>query len=156
MATVLKTQDNHGVNDALECVFYIDSINKESYIAEMYNYCVRYIREKTDISNSEPMIFKREKFMASTETEIRNEKEDGFWIIGDEKNRIVTLYKRLTYAGRFYDSIYVNKVFTLTCQECSKIVPQVFKKSSLYEDFTEELTARVTTFKNRTDTTKHQ
>jgi hypothetical protein len=155
MAIVLRTHYLQNTPSSTEAVIYVDSINKDSYVAEMYNLCIKYIREKMDIFNTQCVIFKRENFMACDEKNIYNDKQDGFWIIADEKERIVTLYKRITYRGRwFYDSTYIEKIFTLTCQECSKIVPKVFKKSTLYDNFTQELTMKVSTFRDRTNTLK--
>lgn len=154
MAIVLRTSYHQNVAFPTECAIYVDSINKDSFVAEMYNFCVRHIREKTDTSNSQNVIFKRENFMAEDEKNIYKDKKDGFWIVANEKDKIITLYKRVTYRGRIYDSTYVEKQFTLTCQECPKVVPQVFKKTSLFENFTEELTAKVSTYRNRTETLK--
>jgi hypothetical protein len=155
MAIVLRTPYLQNVAGCTESAFYVDTINKNSFIAEMYNLCVKYIREKTNTSNLHNGVFKRENFMASDAKNIYYDKEDGFWIIADEKERIITLYKRITFRGRIYNSTYVEKLFTLTCQECPKIVPQVFKKTTLFENFTEELTAKVLTYRDRTNALKN-
>lgn len=154
MAIILRTHYLQNVASSTEAVLYVDSINKDSFVAEMYNVCVKYIREKTDTSNKQNTVFKRENFIVGDEKKIYTDSQDGFWIVSNEKERIITLYKRITYRGRIYNSTYVDKIFTLTCQECPKIVPQVFKKSTLFENFTDELTARVSTFRDRTDALK--
>src|SRR5947207_1139886 len=125
MAIILKTPYTQNIANNQEPLIYVDSINKESFVAEMYNYCIKYIREKRIASNTATSEYKREKFLAKDETDIYKNKPDGFWIVSDEKNRIITLCSRITYRGRIYDSTYVEEVFTLSCKECAKIVPQV-------------------------------
>lgn len=151
MATIMKTNYHNNYALVAECAVYVDTINKDSYVAEMYNMCIKYIRTKTVI-NDESIVYKREKFLAIDETDIYYNKGDGYWIVANEKDKIITLCKRVTFKGMIYNTIYIEKIFTLTCNECPKIVPKIFKKPSTFETFTEELTTTILAFRNRTNT----
>src|ERR1044071_4024447 len=108
MAVILKTPFlQNGTMGPVDPMLYVDSINKDSYIAEMYNLCINYIRENT----KSPSIteFKRDHYMAINENEIYYNKTDGFWIVGNEKDKVVTLYMRKTLTGIFYNSTLVEK-----------------------------------------------
>lgn len=133
-------------------VFYVDSMNQGSFVAEMYSYTVKFIREQLDESNQYkggPVI--RTECMAEDENDIYSNKPDGFWIVSDEKANIVSLFKRTTSVGSLYNSVYVSKVFTLTCTECPRIVPKVFKQTTLFDNFTSELKQSVSAYRNRSD-----
>jgi len=148
MAIVLikKYSDNiSNIQD--QPLVYVDSINSESYLAEMYNYTTKYIRESDESKNH--LIVKRINHMAKDENDIYYNKKDGLWIVSDEKQCILTLYKKTTRKGYLYNSIYMDKIFTLSYKKCSKIVPQVFKKTSKHDNFKMELAEKVLSFKNR-------
>ncbi len=149
MAVVLKNTYTKNLAGTSEPLIYIDSINKENFIVEMYNIVIRYIRENTEYIK-EPSI-KRIKHMANNENDIYYNKSSGYWILSNEKDNIVSLYLKKTIIGFVYNSIVVEKVFELTCKECQKIVPQVFKKSTLFDDFSSELSDRVSKYRERSD-----
>lgn len=139
MATILKyTPENQNILPVL----YIDSINKSCYVDEMINYAIRYIRETTNnnISN-------RGDYITTTLENIHNNCDNGYWITIDEKE--VSLYKKETCVGNFYNSIYVNRIFTLSFSVCPRIVPKILKKTSLFDNFTDELKASVNSYRNR-------
>lgn len=145
MATIFKY--DHLKGDTLTPVVYVDSINQNSYPVEMHNICIKYIRENNfDISIDSPS--KRFANIVKTQIDI-NDKPDGYYYTVDEKNLIFTMFKKHTSVGYFYTSVNVSKLFTLTCAECPRIVPQVFNKPTLFEAFTDELKFRVEDFKNR-------
>ena len=152
MAVVLKKTYPQGcknISGTCEPLIYIDSINKDNFILEMYNIAIRYIRENVEYIK-EPTI-KRIKHMAKDENDIYYNKSNGYWIVSDEKEKIVSLYHKKTTIGLIYNSIQVDKIFELTCKECPKIVPQVFKKASLFDDFSSELSDRVLKYRERSD-----
>src|SRR5947208_16541665 len=108
MAVILKTSYLQNVATPAEPLIYVDTINNDGFIAEMYNICIRHIEENT-IS---PGIteFKRENFTAKDENDIYYNKKDGLWIISDEQTRIITLCKRTTSLGVIYNSIIIEKI----------------------------------------------
>lgn len=155
MATIVKTLYIKDIVTSMIPVCYIDTINKNGFMAEMYNWCMRYIRENSDADKTTKTIydqnFKRENYMATDQQNIYNNKEDGFWFVVNEKETHITLYKRETYKGVIYNSTYVTKILTLTCHECPRIVPQFVKERTLFENFSDELNAKVATHRKRTD-----
>ena len=136
MAAIIKTNYAQNVQGSVEALTYIDSINKESYMTEMYTICLKYLREKkemdTNILHFEPL--KRERLMAGDEKDIWYNKNDGYWII-ETDNHTLTLYQRQTLVGKIYNSTLVDKLFTLTYSECSRTVPKVFEKTSPFDNF---------------------
>jgi len=131
-------------------ILYVDSMNYSSFAAEMYSYTTRSIREQLGKDyNGEPVI--REEHMAKDENDIYHNKTDGYWIVCDEEKKILSLYKRETSVGNIYNSVYVTKTYTLTCTECPRIVPKVFKETTIFEDFTSELKKTVRSYRTRTD-----
>jgi hypothetical protein len=126
-------------------VFYVDTINKDSFITEMYGYCIRYIRERIAADSK----VEHKKYLARDENDIYYNKLDGHWLISDEKNKVVTLYVKTTWHGWVHNSVTVKKIFMLTCKECPKLVPRIPKKKSMFEDFTQELTEKVLIYRDR-------
>ncbi|VBB17618.1 hypothetical protein YASMINEVIRUS_81 [Yasminevirus sp. GU-2018] len=149
MATILRTSNLPGAPDSeiKVPVIYVDSINCDSYNSEMHNICVRHIRENT-VSKDDS--FKRDEHIAKDENDIYYKKKDGLYYIPNEKTRTFVVYKRTTSTGYVYNSTTVEKLFTLTCVECKRIVPQVFKKTTLFDDFSSELRTKVTDYRDRT------
>jgi len=154
MAIILKTPYLQEVAGSIEPVEYVDSINKDSFVAEMYNLCIKYIRENTVETDNKVTTFKRENFSAKSENDIYYDKVDGFWMIANEKEKVITLFKRKTLVGRIYNSTLVEKIFKLECKECPKISPKVFVKTSVFDNFSKELSNRVADFRDRTDSLK--
>ena len=149
MAILLKNTYINYIPQLAEPVLYIDSCNLDSYMAEMYNMTVKYIRENTESNDTT----KREKHMAIDENDIYYNKLDGYWILGDAKNFTVTLYQKKTMNGVIYNSVQVDKIYRMECKKCPRIVPQFIKKPpSLYDNFLSELTSSVANFKERSDT----
>lgn len=126
-------------------ILYIDSINKNSHITEMINYLLRYIRETTHTE-----IVNRDNYIANDSDDIYKNKKDGYWIITNEQKNEVILYMRETIKGILYNSIYVNEIFRLNSYECPRIVPKILTKTTLFENFTDELKATVHNYKTRT------
>ncbi len=157
MAAIIKTTYTHNEVALVQAMTYIDSINKESYLTEMYSICIKYIREKnenelndTKKNNYKPMI--RDQILAKDENDIFYNKVDGHWIIETEKNKIITLYQRRTLNGIIYNSTLVEKLFSLTYNECSRTVPKVFEKPQTpFENFSKELSEKVIAFRDRLD-----
>ena len=148
MATILKETFNNNVSTGLaKPVLYVDSMKPNSYVFEMYNMTVRYIREKKETDGLS--IIKRQDHMAKDENDIYYNKKDGYWIVSDEKK--VTLYQKHTRVGNIYNSYDMNKIYVMTCHECPRVVPQVFKKSTLFDDFSNELKDSVRKFRERSD-----
>lgn len=154
MAIILRTPYLQEVAGAIEPVEYVDSINKENFVSEMYNICIKYIRENTVDSDKKVITFKRKNFTAKSENDIYYDKTDGFWMIANEKERVITLFKRKTLVGRIYNSILVEKIFKLECKECPRIIPTVFVNTSLFDNFSKELSDRVADYRERHDTLK--
>jgi hypothetical protein len=139
MATIVKyITDNKNISPVL----YIDSINKSCYVEEMLNYTIRYIRETTNNN-----INNRDNYISSSMENIYNKCKDGYWITIDDQD--VSLYKKETLTGIFYNSIQVGKIFTLKYVLCPRIVPKILKKQSLFDNFTDELKASVNNYKTR-------
>jgi hypothetical protein len=146
MAVVLKRSNQTNFTES-EPVLYIDSINAEGYIAEMYNITVRYIRENTQQLDKE---VKKENHTALDENDIYK-KIDGYWAVYDGKDKSVSLYLKKTLFGMIYNSVVVEKIFILTCKKCPKIIPQLVNKPSKFENFQMELISRVTEHRKRSD-----
>ena len=139
MATIMKFDLENKTNLP---ILYVDSINKSSYVEEMINYIIRYIREITNKS-----IDNRNDYIVSNVDEIHKKCNDGYWMIIDEKE--VVLYKREISKGIFYDSIYVNEIFKLKSYECPRIVSKLLKKPSMFDNFTDELKMSVSNYRTR-------
>lgn len=154
MAIVLKnTYSNNILTETQnEPILYIASINTDGYALEMRNIIVRYIRETLNENTSEKyscnkyMEIKYINHLAKDENDIYYNKEDGYWIIENEKEHNIILYQRKKIIGFVYNTIQINKLFSLTYKECPKIVPQVFKKTTEFDNFVNELTNRVATY----------
>ena len=151
---VMKTTyDEYGQQVSYKPVLYVDSINGIGQMAEVYGLTIRFIRENT---HSVPSVqgnvidVKRENHVAKDEKSI-SKKPNGYWFVADEKNRSLTLYKKTTTAGYLYSYPTVQKVFMLNCSECPKVVPQVGKKNTLFEDFSQELISKVAEHAKRTN-----
>jgi hypothetical protein len=181
MAVIFKDSYTKNISLGLpQALVYVDSINGDSFVAEMYNITMQYIRKDQDDkdkpddgswiftstdSGSKPTAqynpkskdigTKRDNYMAKNEDDIRCNKMDGLWIVSNEPERIVTLYRKTTLVGTFYNSIYLDKIFMLTCKPCPRIVPQLVTKLSHFENFQTELTLRVAQHRDRTQTLKN-
>lgn len=151
MAVILKATYENETRGLFEPTVYVDSINKDSYMAEIYNQTVRYIREHTPVINGRIAEIRRENHKVRDEKAIGS-KPDGYWFVSDEKNKTLTLYKKTTKVGYIYSSVYITKVYEMKCSECPRIVPQISaKKTSLFDNFSTELSERVVAFRERTD-----
>jgi hypothetical protein len=130
-----------------EPVMFIDSVNMNTYLVEMYSICNRHIRnnDKT-INDNNPL--KKETLIVKDEESIKT-KEDGFWIIADEKNYVITLYKKTTISGYLYNYPTIEKVFTLTCKTCPRVVPQLFEKTNNDYSFIKELNNKIQDYAER-------
>src|SRR5579872_1754579 len=136
-------------------ILYIDSINVSSYPIEMHRECIKYIRENTDPNTiSEGHVFKSESHSVQKEQDII-EKPDGYYYIANNKDNIFIMYKKYTSLGLFYNRSLIEKVFTLTCNQCKKVCPKVFEKSetetNVFNVFTDELKKKVASLRNRID-----
>jgi hypothetical protein len=136
-----------------EPVIYVDSINASGHMAEVYNQTVRYIREHTPITDDKEIHIKRENHSVKDEKKI-GEKPDGYWFVADEKKKCLTLYKKTTIGGYLCYYPNVEKVYTMTCVDCPKVVPSIIKKNDLFTDFSKELKDRVAAFGRRTNSMK--
>jgi len=145
MATILKTIISNNVQNTI-AICYVDSMTKSSYMNEMINHTVKYIRE--NITPVDQPINRNDR-MALNYQDIQYNRNDGYWIVEDLENNMVTLYKRSTSIGNLYNSVYVEKIFSLTFNECPRIVPKILKPNTLFENFTDELKLSVSNFKNR-------
>ena len=145
MATMLKTIISNNVQNTI-AICYIDSINKSSYMNEMFNHTIKYIRENTTPTD-QPI--DRSGRMALNYQDIQYNRKDGYWIVGDDVNNKVTLYRRYTSIGNLYNSVCVDLIHILTFNECPRIVPKILKTTALFDNFTDELKLSVTNFKNR-------
>jgi hypothetical protein len=156
MAVILKTSFTlNNTPEPIEPVLYVDTINKDAFVAEMYSFCLGHIRKNTDTTDPSVVSkIKRENFIVDNENDIYYNKKDGFWMISNEKTKVVTLYKRTTLVGYLYNTIEVKKIFTLSCIECPRVVPRVFTKPTLFDNFAEELSMSVANYRSRTDTLK--
>lgn len=157
MAVILRTthQYQSGTSDSENNnpILYVDSINRDSYISEMHNMCVQYIRAKS-INTIEFISINddvsRNERIAKDESDVYYNKKDGYYYTINEDTRVFVMYNKNTYPGYIMDTITVEKLFTLTCVECKRIVPQVFKKNTVFEDFTAELKTKVMDYRDRT------
>jgi len=145
MAAILRTTIVDNKQNTIS-VLYIDSINRSSWIVEMYNYTIRYIRENSD-SVDRPI--DRNVLMAKDYDDIYHNRKDGFWIVADDMNNTVSLYKRCTSIGKLYNSVYIDLIFVLNWSECPRIVPKIFKTTTLFDNFTDELKLSVAKFRDR-------
>jgi hypothetical protein len=157
MAAILQSiYKSDGVAEPTKSVMYVDTINKDGIMTEMYSYCVKYIREHSTsklITNPDQIIqFKKEQFVAKDENDIYYNKSDGYWIVDINAN--IMMYEKKTLYGRFYNSTTVTKIFTITSCQCPRIVPKIITKESSIADFNQELIAKITEVKNRTKTFK--
>jgi len=66
---------------------------------------------------------KKEDYIALNERDIRDNKSDGLWILRNEKNMNITLFRKKTSHGVVYNDVCVEKIFVLTCEKCEKIIP---------------------------------
>ena len=67
---------------------------------------------------------------------------------------VLTLYKRTTSVGRIYNSTYVEKVYELHYEDCSKVVPKIFTTQTKFETFQLELSERITNMKTKPKTSQ--
>lgn len=131
-------------------LLYVDTINENGIVNEMYNLTMAYIR--TNIEEEDSRQYKREDFIAKDYNDIYYNKTDGFWILYDKNNNILSLFKKETHVGYIYNKIYVTKQYEITYKKCPRLVPRVFKKSDKFADFDTELKTRVNQYKNRNHT----
>jgi hypothetical protein len=147
MKTIYDKYDILGVP---EPVIYVDSINKDGHMAEIYNQTMRYIRENTSSVHGKEIYVRREDHIVKDEKSIGN-KLNGFWFVSNEKDRTLTLYKKSTIPGYFSYYPEIKKVYVMYCRECPKVVPNLIKKGNVFEDFAKELKSRVAEIGRRTD-----
>jgi hypothetical protein len=153
-AIVMRAMYNdYGTIGPYEPIIYVDSINKDGHMAEIYNQTVRFIREHTPMINGRDVEIRREDHLVKDEKKV-SQKQDGYWLIADENKRILTLYKKTTVSGYFYNYPSVQKVYEMCCRSCPKIVPNIVKKGILFDDFSMELKNKVAEFGRRTDSMK--
>lgn len=154
MAFVVMTsyiKGNVEFEDTVKPVLYIDSPNRESDPREMMSWCMRYIREHS-IINDKNEERKLDSYIVKMVEDIQK-MEDGYYMTYDNKKRIITLYRKYTIKGYFYDGTHIDKIFTLKSVEGSKVVPQVLKTTSKFEDFSNELKATVQAYRDRSNIT---
>lgn len=146
MAVVLK---NIYISNVLQCtqsIAYIDSSKTDDYIEKMYDVVMNYIR----INVFDNEMTQKENYIALNEKDILNNKPDGFWIVSDEKNFIITLFQKRTSQGFIYNNVSIEKLFVLTCEKCQRIVPN--QKQSLFNILNDSLTQKVSEIRdNQTD-----
>lgn len=145
--------NDYGVIGPYEPVIYVDSINKDGHMAEIYNQTVRFIREHTPIANGRDIEIRREDHSVKDENKII-QKPNGYWLTANEGKRTLTLYKKIMVSGYLYNYPCVQKVYEMCCQTCPKIVPNIIKKGILFDDFSKELKSKVAEFGRRTDSAK--
>jgi len=152
MAAILQTiYKGDGTSEPTKSIMYVDTINKDGIMTEMYSYCVKYIREHSTsklITNPDQIIqFKKEQFVAKNENDIYYNKLNGYWIV--ENNDTIIMYEKKTLYGMIYNSTVVAKIFTITSCQCPRTVPKIITKESSITDFNQELIAKITEVKNR-------
>jgi len=159
MAIILRTDYLNNIATQSKCAIYVDSINTDSFLSEMYGISIRHIREtlevsdKTNTSTSLPITVKKENHIAIDENDIYYKKADGFWLIYSDKTNTLTLYKKTTLVGTIYNTVCMPKVLELRYETCGKVVPKVFNtEESQYTKFQNELNNRVTQFRDRAST----
>ena len=139
-----------GEKISISTVKYVDSINKSSYMEEMFNITIKYIRENSDVNNLVP--FKKDNFMAKDYNDIYYNKKDGYWIIINENTlseKVISLYKRKTNIGMLFNTYSINLVFTLSAMECSRIVPIISNEKNTADNFVDELKKKVSLYGSR-------
>ena len=125
MAVILKTPYSQNIfyqeiEKSSEPLLYVDTTNKEGFITTIYELCMGLsIRNNTDCCKLIGEL-KRESYVAENLNDIRYKKEDGLWMIPNEKNMEITMYERRTAKGVFYTTSYVTKLFTISYKECEK------------------------------------
>lgn len=152
MAAILQTiYKGNGIPESTKSIMYVDTINKDGIMTEMYSYCIKYIREHSTsklITNPDQIVqFKKEQFVAKDENDIYYNKIDGYWIVNNDD--AITMYEKRTSYGMIYNSIVVAKIFTITGCQCPRVVPKIITKESSITDFNQELIAKITEVKNR-------
>jgi hypothetical protein len=159
MAIILQEKydvDNY-INGVIDPVLYVDSINEESFIVEMNAIILRYISNNPLLSRGQhqgigatiksPQSF--DNLIANDEDDIYKNKLNGYWIVYNKSKQSLSLYIKHTEIGYLYNGINVNKIFTLTYKKCVRVVPQIFKKTTKFENFSRELADRVGKYKER-------
>jgi hypothetical protein len=119
MAVLLKNIFISNILQGIKPIAYIDSLSTNHYIEKMDEVMINYIKMNT-ITNE---MIKKEDFIALNEKDIRDNKSDGLWILRNEKNLNVTLFRKKTSHGVVYNDVYVEKIFVLTCEKCEKFIP---------------------------------
>lgn len=147
MAVILKT--TYGPNQKCVPILYIDSINRDSYMIEMKGALTRFLRDNDPSFNN--MVDKKIYFKLLSINNINdiNNKKLGYYYIINESEQTLTLYEKTLSIGYIYNSYIVKKIFMLQYTVCSKIVPRVFKKTSLFDNFSQELITKVSEFRDR-------
>jgi len=148
--------------DIKQPISYIDSINVDSYSAEMHCICIRFIREATTKKSKEcDKVFTRDEYSVKEEKDVSN-KNDGYYytakeaVIIKEKSttktidHIFVVYEKNTYVGYISTYSIIKKLFTLTCFLTSKVVPKVFSTKATFNDFDAELRCKVAEYRSRT------
>jgi len=144
MAVILRKDYNNLTTEQYP-VLYVDSINESGYISEMFNITMSFIR----IRDSHEIICNKDKYIATDTNDILINKNNGLWVVYDEKLHTVTLYERKTSTGYIYNSNCIEKIFELTYHKCPRSVPIVFKKENKFESFDRELKESVSKYRMR-------
>lgn len=124
------------------------------YMPCMFNIFFEYIRNNLLLNQTEEFV--SDNYVAQNYNDIYYNKKDGYWIVINEYNKVMTLYKRTTYPGYIYNTYEIKFLFTLsiivdatkdtqnTVSAVSSIkysllkqVPPEYKQTSI--DFVEEL-----------------
>lgn len=147
-------------DDIKHPVSYVDSINVNSYSAEMHSICIRFIRETTmKKKKTDEQIFTRNDHCIKEEKEVSNKKDGYYYTIKEivptkeikETTFISVVYEKNTYNGYFSVYPIVKKLFTLSCCPITKVVPKVFSTKATFNDFDTELKCKVAEYCNRTN-----
>ena len=146
MALIQKISYTNNVKENKMAELYIDSINEYNYMHELYGIIIRYIRTKTNTI----MLFEdlEKDHIAKDENDIYYNRPVGYWIVKNS-NKSITLYNKTLTTGYIYNSTYIERLFDLEIEKCPKVIPQIKKKTTHFEDFTTELKTNVEQFKNR-------
>lgn len=135
--------------DSIVPLYYVDSENMTGYTTSMHGVCLTFIRKNIDKNNLSDDIRKKDHCVKNVD-KIYEKSKDGYYYTADENNNIFVMYKKTLCTGYIYNSIIVEKIFSLKCTKGNRICPKVFEKSTdKYIDFVSELKNRTSDYRNR-------
>jgi hypothetical protein len=127
--------------DEIVPIEYIDSILSDSYRKATNDNAVKFINELKDIEYGS---LDMEEYLTNTLYD-EEHKESCYRIIRSTTNGkyVLTVYKINVHKGYIYNSYSTKELAKFYYVKCKRTVPKMPKMTTLFDDFCDELKARV-------------